>query len=117
MRMSRSAPRIPGLIACQRLTTKRKVKRVINAVAAPIRSISSLACPSRTGGRGSTLVARASAAIPMGMLIKKMNCHPREAAMIPPSVGPIARPTAMLVALIPSALPRSWGGNASTTIA
>jgi len=113
-RRSSNAPFIPADIACHRLTMKRKENRVTNALPAPMKSIS---CLSRFSGFGRTRLARTRAAIPTGMLMKMMKRHPRYAAMNPPRVGPVARPTAILVALIPRALPRSDGGNAPTTIA
>src|SRR5512140_610355 len=55
--------------------------------------------------------AQRTAAMPIGMLIKKTNRQPRSATSSPPREGPIARPAEMLMAFIPSAFPRSAGGK------
>ena len=113
--MTAASPSLWGWpIACQRLTMRRNEKRPTNALPAPTRSRLS---PGRGSASGRILEAMRSAATPMGMLMKNMNRQPRYAAMNPPRVGPTASPIAMLVALIPSALPRSEAGNAPTMIA
>jgi hypothetical protein len=50
---------------------------------------------------------------PMGTLIQKIHCHARPSETAPPIAGPAmsARPVTLLK--IPSAFPRSCGGNAA----
>ena len=43
--------------------------------------------------------------IPIGMLMKKIQCHERYSAIIPPSPGPNARAAPPSVASIPAAIP------------
>jgi len=55
--------------------------------------------------------------IPIGMLIKKIYSQPTKVVMIPPktmlSIAPLVHPRDMY----PKALPRTFGGNVSATIA
>ena len=61
---------------------------------------------------GSTAAPSGITMRPIGTLIQKIHCQATPSAIAPPSTGPLMRASPVTPLEIPSALPRSCGGNA-----
>ena len=113
----RSSPTVPGLVqphAPPWLRASRRARRPAEARAAPGTSNDSRR-PGRSAGR--IRAAQAMATSPTGTLTRKIARHVASSVRRPPSAGPRVRPIETLMALRPSARPRSPGPNVRATMA
>ena len=66
---------------------------------------------------GTNLIAVSVPTIPIGMFTRNIQCHDAASSTNPPMIGPAMMPIEAMAPLMPSALPRSEGGNASVVMA
>jgi hypothetical protein len=99
-------PRSPASISAQ-------VRDPIAPVMRIVPGISVAASPDSSRVSLTTAEVIRNAAIPIGTLIRKIHCQAKYSTMKPPTIGPNASPETDTADQMPSAFPRSSGGNAA----
>ncbi len=112
-----SSARISGLVQPSDCPWVRASSRVSSAVPDNAAPRMSNVCPTDRRSSGSTRAAQMMARIPIGRLTRNTPRQVANSVSAPPSTGPSVRPSETLIALIPSARPRSPGPNVRATMA